>query len=407
MDDLSKRTKRKIIVNSLFALVSMLFTLAAGEVVFGILNAHNSKLRLTEQAKAIPDADGRFFRYDPVLGMQGIPFVQKHLLGKTVTQNSRGERGREISVSKNSGTIRIEFLGDSQTWGVGMDDKETIPDFVERILAGRNDHKYEAVNLGAPGYGTDQEYLKLLVDGLRYSPDYIVLVYFPDNDIKEALSDKAWNINKPQFTLKDGNLCLWNFPVPKSVDWPGIHLEDLLNILYGERINLDFSQILKFISHRQVSYQAAENIVKWLGLKDNPFLEDFDQEKQDIKKYISCTNSSAPTGDFSPQDGAILVTTLMLKMKERAEAIGADFVVVMKALKSDLLAGNKSVEYRKVEDGLRQAGVAVLDTFDQIKEKNLPVKNFFWESDHFGAPGNRLIAKMVTQYIFEKNPHPF
>jgi hypothetical protein len=70
--------------------------------------------------------------------------------------------------------------------GLGVADDETIDvqlsEALQRLDASA---PAEVINLAVIGYGTDQEYLMLLTDGLRYAPDDIVLEYFHENDARE------------------------------------------------------------------------------------------------------------------------------------------------------------------------------------------------------------------------------
>jgi hypothetical protein len=73
---------------------------------------------------------------------------------------------------------RVLMLGDSITFGSGVRDEETFC----ALMAQR----YDVVNLGVEGYGTDQELLKLEREGLAYHPDVVVLNFTVANDI--------WNV---------------------------------------------------------------------------------------------------------------------------------------------------------------------------------------------------------------------
>ena len=100
-----------------------------------------------------------------------------------VDTNSLGFRGREVAVAKPSGTFRIVGVGDSVTWGVGLRDEDTFLRVLERTLNDGSNHasSFEAINAGVAGYSTYQELQTLRRDGLRLSPD-VVLVGFVHND---------------------------------------------------------------------------------------------------------------------------------------------------------------------------------------------------------------------------------
>lgn len=90
--------------------------------------------------------------------------------------NSEGFRGDEFDLA--SERRRILFIGDSYTFGWGVEQSETLPRAVEKVLAGPPYNlAVDAWNLGVPGYNTVLEYhlLEQVID--RYAPDLVVLGY--------------------------------------------------------------------------------------------------------------------------------------------------------------------------------------------------------------------------------------
>lgn len=94
------------------------------------------------------------------------------------TINSDGFRGRDIPRKKNSNVKRILFLGDSYTFGWGINDNESYPRQLEAILNNGNHNMIvESINLAVPGYNTVQEYGVLIKEAGLYKPDMVVLGY--------------------------------------------------------------------------------------------------------------------------------------------------------------------------------------------------------------------------------------
>ncbi|MFH1863275.1 MAG: SGNH/GDSL hydrolase family protein [bacterium] len=96
--------------------------------------------------------------------------------GKIVQLNSDGLRDVEFAIPKPEGRYRILFLGDSFTWGIGLDLSETLPKQCLRELQKEFDN-VEVVNASTPAYNTVDELLLLEQKGLKYQPDLVVLVY--------------------------------------------------------------------------------------------------------------------------------------------------------------------------------------------------------------------------------------
>lgn len=101
-----------------------------------------------------------------------------------VVISSAGMRERELG-PKAPGRRRVLFLGDSFTFGVGVEDHQTFPRRVESTLRVRG-LDIEAVNAGVPGFGTVDEATWLELHGSAVDPDAIVLAVFLGNDIQNA-----------------------------------------------------------------------------------------------------------------------------------------------------------------------------------------------------------------------------
>jgi lysophospholipase L1-like esterase len=82
--------------------------------------------------------------------------------------------------------IRIICLGDSFTFGYGVDLEQTYPKILEKKLNEIHSEKYEVINAGVPGYNTGQELILLKEKLIRYEPD-IVIIGFCLNDADPPL----------------------------------------------------------------------------------------------------------------------------------------------------------------------------------------------------------------------------
>jgi hypothetical protein len=70
------------------------------------------------------------------------------------------------------------------------------------------------VNLGANGFGTDQQYLMWLAEGVRLRPRTVVLGFFVPDFYRNELSIRE--LPKPRFRVEpDGALTLTGVPVPR------------------------------------------------------------------------------------------------------------------------------------------------------------------------------------------------
>lgn len=158
---------------------------------------------------------GHKYLYDSKLGWRNIPNWKATTLGHSLSISSKGLRDREYSYEKNSGTKRILVLGDSYAWGYGVGDSEIFTEVLEAELAGPP-RIWQVLNTGVSGWGTDQEYLFLVDEGFRYSPDVVVLAYFHWNDPINNTHSVQYGLPKPLFL--NTKLDLAAVPVPKPGD---------------------------------------------------------------------------------------------------------------------------------------------------------------------------------------------
>jgi hypothetical protein len=150
-----------------------------------------------------------FDAYDPTKGWTMRPGRWSFGKRTTITANSRGIRGsKEYAPGRTARTRRIVVLGDSFTFGEGVDDDATFP----AQLQARLGPGFEVINLGVHGYGHDQMLIRLREEGLRYAPDLVVLGYYADDVARNALSFRDYA--KPRFVLRGGTLALTGSPVP-------------------------------------------------------------------------------------------------------------------------------------------------------------------------------------------------
>ena len=98
----------------------------------------------------------------------------------TVTTNAQGLRGqRPVAQAKPAGTLRVLCLGDSFTYGVGVDDIYAYPQLLEKVLQKRlPGRKVEVVNAGVPFYDIFDELSYFREKGVRLAADVVVLQFF-------------------------------------------------------------------------------------------------------------------------------------------------------------------------------------------------------------------------------------
>jgi len=101
--------------------------------------------------------------------------------------NSMGCRDAEWSVEKPPGICRIAFVGDSFTYGWGIEDvRDRFSDRIQAMFDARSPGTHEVMNVAKPGWGSESQIgpIKDMIE--RFGVDEIVLCYVA-NDIDSFL----------------------------------------------------------------------------------------------------------------------------------------------------------------------------------------------------------------------------
>ncbi len=112
--------------------------------------------------------------------------------------NSEGFRDREWARVKSPGVRRIAFVGDSFTYGWGIERPEDrFPDRIQSAFDRRARGSVEVMNLAKPGWNTGEQFAAIREGKPRYDIDEVVLCYVA-NDLEDLLpTSDAFNPTRP------------------------------------------------------------------------------------------------------------------------------------------------------------------------------------------------------------------
>jgi lysophospholipase L1-like esterase len=116
------------------------------------------------------------FTANPLMGYELVPGSVSFEDNALYKINQDGIRDRDYAQAKPDGTFRIAAVGDSCTFGLGLELEDTWPKQLERELQKTNP-RVEVINFGVMGYNTPQEAERIQDKVLKYTPDLIIIGY--------------------------------------------------------------------------------------------------------------------------------------------------------------------------------------------------------------------------------------
>jgi len=219
---------RAILLTLLATLLPLLLVGVVAEVFVRV--AFDEKLEYTLEMWKYARAAKRVARV-PEVGHEHVPGAKARLMGVDVEINSKGLRDREFDYAKPEGTVRVLMLGDSLAfgWGVAVDkttSKQLEVALNEAARAAGSTTAYEVINTGVGNYNTQMEIAYFFSEGVKYSPDVVVLNYFiNDAEPTPSYTGNFLNENLQSWVYFGGRLDLLMRGSAKK-DWRA-HYRDL------------------------------------------------------------------------------------------------------------------------------------------------------------------------------------
>lgn len=184
--------------------------------------------------------------------------------GNTYTTNSQGFRSlREYSAIDHEKYV-VLVVGDSFTYGADADDSVAWPAIFQSL-----DPSLEVLNLGMPGYGTDQMYLLLQKYIAEFRPNLVIAAVYDEDVFRALLSFRSFQ--KPRYIVDNGELRLTNVPIgdPESV-YASLKKEMGLELFWSNFRLVNFIQNTFFQLRAKLNKQPA-SLLKYGLLVDDEY----------------------------------------------------------------------------------------------------------------------------------------
>jgi lysophospholipase L1-like esterase len=392
---------RKIIFRVIAGVLGIGLALALVEV-WARFNPSVKSLGLYE-GRYMESDKGKFYRYDRLLGWSGIPWADADYEWADclcrVRQNRFGFRGPDYDFTRTS-KKRIAVLGDSLTWGFGVDNSELFTHFMER----KSKIPIEVLNLAVSGYGTDQELLVWRSMGYKWQPDVVLLVVTVANDFQDIRDKVGYGHHKPLFVWSDKKrLELLNVPVPApQAPWytPG-----------APRSLKDHAVLRGIVRHSAAAKVLIAHFLGWrplrIFLESNaivPFRIDAYEDEFPIYQYPFGPGLAA---------GVELFSHLLAALKAETAAHGARLILVVVPTATQVYPRfwKQVIQRLKVRPGsqvdleaanrevLTQAarhGLPVIDLLPGLRQAGSQNPNLYFPFNlHWTPAGHQVVAELL------------
>lgn len=327
----------------------------------------------------------KFFDYDDVLGWKGKPYAEGVSLETgvpvSVRLNARGVRERDVPVEKPNGRVRILILGDSQTWGLGVEQGQRYSEVLDGLLR-QGGFQAEVLNFGVNGYGTDQAYLLFKQAGAEYRPDLVVLGFYW-NDLFENAHPTAWGYPKPQFVQSvDGSLELRNVPVPARAMREGEGSFVGLPQAADESGGAGRGSVKRWLEDHSRAFRLLAS-----AFRQNPLL---------YRLAVESGLAGGPRRDSESTEWQI-TKRLLVMLNKAVHETGAELLVLVIPERSDLEMATYPFRRPLIED---LCALNCLDVFPALKAAG-PADTLFDHTGHLRVKGHAVIGQSIFTYLMQ------
>jgi hypothetical protein len=225
------KTFSKFTAGARYAVAIVLVT---GLVFVGIEGLTSTAISLFQMLRG--SSEPTVFRYDQLLGWANVPDAyvpDMYGPGKYLRTNARGFRNDgETEVTIPEGKLRIICTGDSFTFGQGVANNRSWCHGISEL-----DHRFETANLGEPGYGIDQMFLRYKREALALEHSVHIFAFVRGDLDRMAFQSKN-GYGKPILKLSRGALVVRNVPVPRFRWWAtrAMNRADFRSVDFGRRV---------------------------------------------------------------------------------------------------------------------------------------------------------------------------
>lgn len=306
----------------------------------------------------------------------------------SISINAQGYRGKPFQFAKEN-QVRILAIGDSFTFGHGVNDNETYASYLEELMG----NSVEVINAGyVSGYSPDTYYLYLKTFGLALKPDIILVGFFVGNDIDSPFSDdNEWvQVDEQNLPLKinSGYSVVENgYRINRyqkfRYKWPLLRNSNLFQLIM-DRVEPLWSQSSFFHSHERVQpdLNAFANIYRPKYPKRTQIL------LQQVQRLLLEMHKLAQ------QHSSQLLPILIPELGQIDPKTIPNFISQPEQLDLDK-------PQRLLTDFFQRHQISYIDLLPILRAHS-DQQTYFREDRHWTPTGHRLAAEAIADYLLRE-----
>lgn len=178
--------------------------------------------------------------------------------------NAQGFRDdKNYDYKKTPGQRRVLVLGDSQTQGFEARQSATFAKQLEGRLRARGMNA-QVLNTGISGFGTAEELMFLQHEGMKYSPDAIVLAFFA-NDLDDNLKSNLYELVDDKLVVRNRSYTPGATPIKIMNAVPGAFWLSQNSYLFSMIVNTLWEagkEALRRVAKKEITTEYAVQVSK-------------------------------------------------------------------------------------------------------------------------------------------------
>lgn len=365
----------------------------------------------------VTETTGVCEKLDTILRARPIPgsvcFSQTPEWKVTNSHNSFGLRSPETTLEKPQGVYRILFLGDSFTYGYGVEEKDSFPRLVEEKLNGLFEGKprVEVINGGLPGFSPILEYLYLKNEGFRFNPDLVILEF----DLTDFSNDFTYSAG----AIYDENGIPTAVPPVATASAKPVAVEEVSPTSQSEPQTMQKSQLLPFLpSNIKKFFHDRSVLYRWVSTQLKVMLGQplADPEIESVSSYYTIVKEDTSNDEVlwqAPKKNITLVNEFLtergvpLVVSAHPQGILVDGKEwyngrLLHGLERDRVYSDRY--FLEMENFLESQGIPFINLLPYFRQSK--VRGMFLPFDgHFNENGHKIAAEGIVAELLKNGYH--